>query len=166
MYSEYYTVHKKNPSPNNKSKTTNWKANNMASQKSSKSTSNSVEKTASRKTAPQNEAFQKTELEASRIADRALLLLSFKNTPSQNLHHVLQVLGIHSVEEKKMILLEIFRLIREGIVYVPRGLPLLIDKGIADIEDVSKIDLVLLQPYDHLIAEIQKEIASLTNKKE
>jgi hypothetical protein len=114
----------------------------------------------------QNEIVEKSELETSRIADRALLLLSFKDTPTQNLHHVLQVLGIHSVEEKKMILLEIFRLIREGIVYVPRGLPLLIDKGIANIEDISKINLVLLQPYDHLIGEIQKEISELNSNKD
>ena len=65
-----------------------------------------------------------------------------------------------------MILLEIFRLIREGIVYVPRGLPLLIDQGIANIEDISKIDLVLLQPFDHLIAEIQKEIAAVADEQE
>ncbi|MCK4849142.1 MAG: hypothetical protein KAT16_08965 [Candidatus Heimdallarchaeota archaeon] len=109
---------------------------------------------------------EKTELAASRIADRALLLLSFKDTPTQNLHHVLQVLGIHSAEEKKMILIEIFRLIREGIVYVPRGLPLLIDQGIGNIEDISKIDLVLLQPFDHLIAEIQKEIAAVADEQE
>ena len=152
MYSEYFTVNKKNPSlKNNKSKTLDWMEKNMSSQKSSKRTRNEVEK---------------IELEASRIADRALLLLSFKDTPTQNLHHVLQVLGIHSVEEKRMILLEIFRLIREGIVYVPRGLPLLIDKGIANIEDISKIDLVLLQPYDHLIAEIQKDIAALVDEQD
>ena len=108
---------------------------------------------------------ENTELEASRIADRALLLLSFKNTPSQNLHHVLQVLGIHSVDEKKSILLEIFRLIREGIVYVPKGLPLLIDKGIENIEDITKIDLVLLKPYDQLINEIQRDISKVTGGK-
>ncbi len=65
-----------------------------------------------------------------------------------------------------MMLLEIFRLIREGIVYVPRGLPLLIDKGIANIEDISKINLVLIQPYDHLIGEIQKEIANLNKNQD
>jgi len=152
MYSEYYTVHKKKPSPNNnKSKTIDRMEKNMSSQNSSKRTRNEV---------------GKTELLASRIADRALLLLSFKDTPTQNLHHVLQVLVIHSVEDKKMILLDIFRLIREGIFYVPRGLPLLIDKGIANIEDVSKIELVLLQPYDHLIAEIQKDIAALADEQE
>ncbi|MHA1978449.1 MAG: hypothetical protein ACW98F_04850 [Candidatus Hodarchaeales archaeon] len=104
------------------------------------------------------------DLEASRLADRALLLLSFKDTPSQNLHHVLQVLGIHSIEEKKSILQEIFRLIREGIVYVPKGLPLLIDHGFDNLGDVSEIDLVLLRPYDQLIAEIQRDISIFNNK--
>jgi hypothetical protein len=103
------------------------------------------------------------EVEASRLADRALLLLSFKDTPSQNLHHVLQVLGIHSVEEKRSILQEIFRLIREGVVYVPKGLPLLIDQGIDNIDNISEIDLVLLKPYDQLISEIQKEISIFNN---
>ena len=151
MYSEYYTVQKKDPSSNNNSPGISRKEKIMSSQKETKR---------------QNEIVEKSELKTSRIADRALLLLSFKDTPTQNLHHVLQVLGIHSVEEKKMILLEIFRLIREGIVYVPRGLPLLIDKGIANIEDISKIDLVLLQPYDHLIGEIQKEIANLNKNQD
>jgi hypothetical protein len=151
MYSEYYTVHNKTPSPENDSKTMKWKEKNMSSQKSSKHP---------------RELVEKSELEASRIADRALLLLSFKDTPTQNLHHVLMVLGIHSVEEKKTILLEIFRLIREGIVYVPRGLPLLIDKGIDNIEDISNIDLVLLQPFDQLISELHKEIVSLSILKE
>jgi hypothetical protein len=151
MYSEYYTAKNKNPSSKNNSKGINRKVKIMSFQKETKR---------------QSQIIEKSELETSRLADRALLLLSFKETPTQNLHHVLQVLGIHSVEEKKMIILEIFRLIREGIVYVPRGLPLLIDKGIANIEDISKINLVLLQPYDHLIGEIQKEIANLNNKQD
>ncbi len=95
MYSEYYTVHKKNPSPNNNnSQVNNLKEKSMSSQKSRPKA-----------------LIEKSDLLVSRIADRALLLLSFKDTPTQNLHHVLKVLGIHSVEEKKMIVLEIFRLI-------------------------------------------------------
>jgi hypothetical protein len=143
VYSEYYTVHDKKASVNNDVQKTQWKNTPMSSQKF---TTNTVEK---------------NELVASQLADRALLLLSFKDTPTQNLHHVLQVLGIHSIEEKKGILREIFRLIREGIVYVPKGLPLLIDKGIENVEDISKIDLVLLKPYDQLIAEIQRDISAL-----
>ena len=52
----------------------------------------------------------------NQLADRAVLLLSFKDTSTQNLRYILNVLGIHTLEEKKKILLEIYRLIREGIV--------------------------------------------------
>jgi hypothetical protein len=108
---------------------------------------------------PKQELVSSIKNEAERLADRALLLLSFKNTSSQNLHHVLKVLGIHSVKEKKNILQEIFRLIREGIMYVPQGLPLLIDQGLENIENISAINLVLLRPYDELITELQKDIS-------
>jgi hypothetical protein len=108
---------------------------------------------------PKQELVSSIKNEAERLADRALLLLSFKNTSSQNLHHVLKVLGIHSVDEKKRILQEIFRLIREGIVYVPHGLPLLVDQGLENIENMSAINLVLLRPYDQLITELQEDIS-------
>ncbi|MFX0185845.1 MAG: hypothetical protein ACFE95_22405 [Candidatus Hodarchaeota archaeon] len=107
----------------------------------------------------QQEAIERTKEELDRLANRALLLLSFKNTPTQNLKYVLKALGITTLEEKQRILREIFRLIREGIVYVPRGLPELIEKGIDKHFDLSKIDLCLLRPYEHLIQEIQREIS-------
>lgn len=145
LYSDYYTVPNKKSTPKNVIHY--WKEPRMSTQKTNQK---SVEK-------------QEREAEASRLADRALLLLSFKDTPSQNLHHVLQVLGIHSIEEKKSILQEIFRLIREGIVYVPKGLPLLIDQGIDNLDNISEIDLVLLKPYDQLISEIQRDISIFNN---
>jgi hypothetical protein len=148
LYSDYYAIPIKKSTPKKKSVIHYWKEPQMSSQKINQE---QVEN-------------QDNEVEASRLADRALLLLSFKDTPSQNLHHVLQVLGIHSIEEKKSILQEIFRLIREGIVYVPKGLPLLIDHGIDNIKDVSEIDLVLLRPYDQLIAEIQRDISAFNNR--
>ncbi len=148
LYSEYYTVPNNKTTPKKKSVLHYWKEPPMSSQKMNQKP---VEK-------------EENDREASRLADRALLLLSFKDTPSQNLHHVLQVLGIHSIEEKKSIMQEIFRLIREGIVYVPKGLPLLIDKGIDNVKDVSEIDLVLLRPYDQLISEIQRDISAFNNK--
>ncbi|MFX0204572.1 MAG: hypothetical protein ACFFDT_01190 [Candidatus Hodarchaeota archaeon] len=100
---------------------------------------------------------------AKRLADRALLLLSFKDTSTQNLKYVLNVLGIHTLEEKRNILQEIYRLIREGIIYVPRGLPLLIDQGsLFDTNNNSieaeDIDICLLRPYEDLIKEIQNAI--------
>ena len=112
---------------------------------------------------PKQELVSSTKNEAERLADRALLLLSFKNTSSQNLHHVLKVLGIHSIDEKKSILQEIFRLIREGIVYVPHGLPLLVEQGLDNIEKMPTIDLVLLKPYDQLITELQRDISLFTD---
>lgn len=99
---------------------------------------------------------------ATQLADRALLLLSFKDTSTQNLRYVLNVLGIHTLEEKKNILQEIYRLIREGIVYVPRGLPQLIDQGsLLDADnsiETESIDICLLRPYEELIKEIQNDI--------
>lgn len=104
----------------------------------------------------------------AQLADRALLLLSFKDTKTQNLKYILNVLGIHTLEEKKKILLEIYRLIREGIVYVPRGLPLLIDplldakKNSVDGEDIH---ICLLRPYEDIIKEIQNDITQLQTSK-
>ena len=107
---------------------------------------------------------------ANQLADRALLLLSFKDTSTQNLRYVLNVLGIRTLEEKKNILLEIYRLIREGIIYVPKGLPLLIDQG--SLLDTNKnsveaedIDICLLRPYEDLIKEIQNDITQFQTAK-
>lgn len=113
---------------------------------------------------PQNELVI-TEAEMSQLADRALILLSFKDTDTQNLRFLMNLLGIRTLKEKQAILKEIFRLIRKGIVYIPTGLPQLIDKGsrfnIDDLQDIDNINLCLLCPYDKLIQEIQKEIAIL-----
>ncbi|MFW9906296.1 MAG: hypothetical protein ACFFFH_18390 [Candidatus Thorarchaeota archaeon] len=100
---------------------------------------------------------------AKRLADRALLLLSFKDTSTQNLKYVLNVLGIRTLKEKRNILQEIYRLIREGIIYVPRGLPLLIDQGSLfdtnnNSNEAEDIDICLLRPYEDLIKEIQNDI--------
>ena len=117
----------------------------------------------------ENKNRQKT-IEASEeklaiLADRALLLLSFKDTPTQNLRHVLKILGIQTLEEKQHILKIIFRLIQKGTVYVPRGIGTLIDKGFRFDKDNPKeiegINLVLLKPYDQLIKELQREIHEL-----
>ncbi|UCG89903.1 MAG: hypothetical protein JSU57_05420 [Candidatus Heimdallarchaeota archaeon] len=107
-----------------------------------------------------------TESDIHRLADRALLLLSFKDTSTQNLRYVLNVLGISTLEEKRNTLQEIYRLIREGIVYVPRGLPQLIDQGsrldINNSLEAENIDICLLRPYEELIREIQNEITELS----
>jgi len=106
-----------------------------------------------------------SEAEMSQLADRALILLSFRDTDTQNLRFILNLLGIRTLKEKENILKEIFRLIRKGIVYIPVGLPQLIDQGsqfnIDNVQDLDNINLCLLCPYDKLIQEIQKEIAKI-----
>jgi DNA polymerase III delta prime subunit len=100
------------------------------------------------------------------LTERALLLLSFKDTNTQNLRYVMNLLGIRTLEDKKRIIQEIFRLIREGIVYIPKGLPQLIERGIDNPDNIQSIDLCLLRPYDILIQEIQDEIERLRKKEE
>ncbi len=106
-----------------------------------------------------------TKTEIDQLADRALILLSFKDTHTQNLRFILNLLGIRTHKEKQNILKEIFRLVRKGFLYVPKGLPQLIDQGsrfnIDDLQVIENIDLCLLCPYDQLIQEIQKEIAKI-----
>ncbi|NHJ01697.1 MAG: hypothetical protein EAX86_06110 [Candidatus Heimdallarchaeota archaeon] len=117
----------------------------------------------------QPKSLTKSEERAEQLADRALLLLSFKDTPTQNLRYVMNALGIRTVEEKKRVLQEIYRLIREEILFVPRDLPKLIEeatrynKDYAD--EVGNIDLRLLQPYEQIIEDIEKEISDLQKEK-
>ncbi|MFW9855749.1 MAG: hypothetical protein ACFFFG_11840 [Candidatus Thorarchaeota archaeon] len=95
----------------------------------------------------------------TQLADRVLILLSFKDAPVQNLSFILKALGIQTVEEKSQILHEIFGLIRQGIIYVPdTGLPELIQNRLIDAQSLDKIDLRLLQPYDKIIEEIQRQV--------
>ena len=47
-----------------------------------------------------------SESEMSQLADRALILLSFKDTDTQNLRFILNLLGIRTLNEKKAILKE------------------------------------------------------------
>ncbi|MHA2226702.1 MAG: hypothetical protein ACXAC8_15935 [Candidatus Hodarchaeales archaeon] len=106
-----------------------------------------------------------TSEEMDQLADRALILLSFKETDTQNLRFLMNLLGIRTVREKRRILKEIFRLIQKGIVYVPKGLPQLLDPRTKfnrdSLSEIEKIDLCLLCPYEKLIQEIQKEIAQI-----
>ncbi len=115
-------------------------------------------------------AIVASEEKLANVADRALLLLSFKDTPTQNLRHVMKILGIQTLEEKKHILKIIFRLIQEGTVYIPRGIGTLIDTGFRfDLDspmDIENIDLCLLKPYDQLIKELQIEILELQEEDE
>jgi hypothetical protein len=107
--------------------------------------------------------------ERAHLTDRALILLSFKDTERQNLEFLFNLLEIRTLQEKENILREIFRLIQEGIVYIPQGLARLIDQGTLfntnDPDGIRNIDLYLLCPCDQLIKEIQDEIIKLRRDK-
>ncbi len=113
----------------------------------------------------ENKDTANNESQITRLTDRALLLLSFKDVSTQNLKYVWEVLDIKTLDQKQNILKEIYRLIREGMVYVPRGFTQLIHTStqvkIGNQDDIEDIELCLLRPYDKLIREIQKEIAEL-----
>ncbi|MFW9856342.1 MAG: hypothetical protein ACFFFG_14915 [Candidatus Thorarchaeota archaeon] len=104
----------------------------------------------------------KEKADAERIAqlmERVILLLSFKDAPQQNLPEILDALDIKTIEEKARVLQEIYRLIREGIVYVPSGLPELIRQGLSPTEMFQdKVLIRLLRPYDKIISEILREL--------
>ncbi|UCG02402.1 MAG: hypothetical protein JSW11_00110 [Candidatus Heimdallarchaeota archaeon] len=105
----------------------------------------------------------------AQLTDRALILLSFKDTETQNLGYLLNLLEIRTLKQKENILREIFRLIQEGIVFIPQGLAKIIDQGtlfnLNDAEEIRNIDLCLLCPYNQLIKEIQDEIIKLRKEK-
>ncbi|MHA2243956.1 MAG: hypothetical protein ACXADY_03225 [Candidatus Hodarchaeales archaeon] len=111
-----------------------------------------------------------TDEERAQLTDRALILLSFKNAERQNLQVLLNLLEIRTLQEKENILQEIFRLIREGSVYIPHGLARLVDQrnlfNINNPDEIRNIDLYLLCPFDKLIKEIQDEISELRAKSE
>ena len=106
----------------------------------------------------------------AQLTDRTLILLSFKDTDKQNLEFLLNLLEIRTIQEKENILREIFRLIQEGIVFIPQGLAKIIDQGTLfsfnDPEEVRNIDLCLLCPYNQLIKEIQNEIIKHRKEKD
>ncbi|MHA2243955.1 MAG: hypothetical protein ACXADY_03220 [Candidatus Hodarchaeales archaeon] len=147
MYSDFVSIRKEESSQKDKNHDSIWENSRKNEQK----------------------VVELNESDMSQLADRALLLLSFKDTSTQNLRYVLNVLGIRTQEEKKNILQEIYRLIREGRIYVPRGLPQLIDQGsrlgIDNALETENIDLCLLRPYEELIREIQVEITELQTPK-
>ncbi len=107
--------------------------------------------------------------EMERLADRALLLLSFKETSTPNLRYIMKVLGIQTLDEKKIVLQIIYELIRDGIVYIPRFEYLQLcfsalanpNLDWSNAEEVESIDVCLLKPYDQILNELQIQIMQL-----
>lgn len=97
----------------------------------------------------------------AQLMERVILLLSFKDAPQQKLPEILDALDIKTMEEKARVLQEIYRLIQEGIVYVPSGFPELINQGFSPTDLLQdKVLIRLLRPYDKIISEILKELTT------
>ena len=108
-------------------------------------------------------------IELDTLAHRILILMAFKETDTQNLRFIMNLLGLRTLKEKLTVLTEIFRLIRKGFVYIPEGLPQLVDfRSLLTPEalrEVENIDLCLLCPHEKLIHEIEIEVEAHRKKR-
>ncbi|MHA1225818.1 MAG: hypothetical protein ACTSPV_03670 [Candidatus Hodarchaeales archaeon] len=74
-------------------------------------------------------ADESIETKFEQLTMRLKIISSFKESQTQTLNKILSQAFIVNLEEKKHIIEEIYRLIREGVIYVPKGLPELVEKG-------------------------------------
>ena len=97
----------------------------------------------------------------SHWVNRVLFVLSFKEAHTQNLRFITKVLGITSSDEGKEYMKEILRMIQRGIIYVPKGLPYLIENqskfNLDNPMDLESIELCLLHPFRKLMSDLKAE---------
>jgi hypothetical protein len=93
--------------------------------------------------------------------NRVLFVLSFKEAHTQNLRFVTKVLGITTSDERKEYIKEILSMIQRGIIYIPKGLPYLIENqskfNLDNSMDLESIELCLLHPFRKLMSDLKSE---------
>ena len=105
--------------------------------------------------------FSDNDNHTSHWVNRVLFVLSFKEAHTQNLRFISKVLGITSSDERKEYMKEILRMIQRGIIYVPKGLPYLIENqskfNLDNPMDLESIELCLLHPFRKLMSDLKSE---------
>ena len=105
--------------------------------------------------------FKDNDNHTSHWVNRVLFVLSFKEAHTQNLRFITKVLGITSSDEGKEYMKEILRMIQRGIIYVPKGLPYLIENqskfNLDNPMDLESIELCLLHPFRKLMSDLKAE---------
>ena len=105
--------------------------------------------------------FSDNDNHTSHWVNRVLFVLSFKEAHTQNLRFISKVLGITSSDERKEYMKEILRMIQRGIIYVPKGLPYLIENqskfNLDNPMDLESIELCLLHPFRKLMSDLKAE---------
>ncbi|MHA1973644.1 MAG: hypothetical protein ACTSW1_11655 [Candidatus Hodarchaeales archaeon] len=92
---------------------------------------------------------------------RLKIISSFKESQTQTLNKILSQAFVVNTKEKKHIIEEIYRLIREGVIYVPQGLPELVEKSSTiDMDENSgaEVKLTLIWPLKSIFSKTKKEI--------
>ena len=106
--------------------------------------------------------FEDNKKQTTHWVNRALFVLSFKDTHTQNLRFITKVLGITTPDERDEYIKELLRMVQRGIIYVPKGLPYLIEReskfNMDNPVDLESIELSLLHPFKKLISDLQAEL--------
>ncbi|MFW9854870.1 MAG: hypothetical protein ACFFFG_07400 [Candidatus Thorarchaeota archaeon] len=95
-----------------------------------------------------------------RLIYRTLLFLSFKDTNTQNLRFIINVLGVRTPQQMQECIYEVFQLIREGVLYIAQGIHHLMGDSTYityNPKKLENVELCLLRPFERLMDEIQTE---------
>ena len=112
--------------------------------------------------------FEDNSNQTTHWVNRVLFVLSFKDAYTQNLRYISKVLGINTSTVRKEYIKELLKMVQRGIIFIPRGLPYLLENeskfNLDNPKDLESIELCLLHPFKKIISELQAELHLHTNE--